>query len=299
MSPPGPARFRFVQVEVPWPLGPPDGRYVLRDHDGGAASGEVTHVVVLATLGAIERRRLGRGSRGRSHEAPPEPGPAPVATGRATIIATHPPLSGPEDAQAWLEAAGEDELAAGLQTLNRVLHAHRLVAADPYAATVVRSALIAARVGHGVGEEVADGRWSQARELPAWTRMGESGAPGGRRRRLEPQARLAAVLGGRERGLACEELVLRARLDLDEGRPREAALQVIVALDAALAELSADPRADALGERLSELRSRRDAVATAAQAALSSTPGPDAQAAVSGTVDRIEAALRARAAASI
>ena len=60
---------------------------------------------------------------------------------------------------------------------------------------------------------------------------------------LRPQARLAAVLNGRERPLACEELTLRARLDLDHGREREAALQVLVALDAALAELAADPQA--------------------------------------------------------
>ena len=63
---------------------------------------------------------------------------------------------------------------------------------------------------------------------------------------LTPQARLAAVLSARERPLVCEELTLRARLDLDHGRGREAALQLLVALDAALAELQADPAADAL-----------------------------------------------------
>ena len=67
--------------------------------------------------------------------------------------------------------------------------------------------------------------------------------PEGRRRRsriLAPQARLAALLGAREAALACEELTLRARADVDQGRPREAALQLLVALDAALAELAAD-----------------------------------------------------------
>ena len=85
------------------------------------------------------------------------------------------------------------------------------------------------------GEQVADGLWTDARELLR---------PPGRQRRakvLQPQARLAAVLGGRERPLACEELTLRARLDLDHGRDREAALQLLVALDAALAELPVDP----------------------------------------------------------
>ena len=42
---------------------------------------------------------------------------------------------------------------------------------------------------------------------------------------LAPQERLAAILGGRDALLAGEELLLRARLDLDAGRTREAALQ--------------------------------------------------------------------------
>ena len=279
------ALFAFVQIEVPWPLGPPDGRYVLRDADGSA----VTHVAVLATLGASERRRRRRGRRPR--DAPPEPDPAPVATGRATVVTVAPPLADADAARAWLAGAGEPELDAGLTVVNRALHAFRLVATDPHAHSIARDRLIAARIGYGAGEQVADGCWTRAREL--------AGLTAGRHRRREAlasQARLAAVLGAREPPLACEELVLRARLDLDEGRPREAALQVLVALDAALAELGADPRAPTLADRLTELRGRREAVASAAQAALSATP-PDAdREAVAFTVDRIEAALRARAA---
>jgi len=115
---------------------------------------------------------------------------------------------------------------------------------------------------------------------------------------LEPQARLAAVLNGRERALACEELTLRARLDLDGGRDREAALQVLIALDAALAELAIDPTAPLLGERLNELRDQRDGVALAAQAALGGPlPTADLQA-VTFALSRIEATLRARAVAN-
>src|SRR5919202_1454802 len=64
--------------------------------------------------------------------------------------------------------------------------------------------------------------------------------PQGRLRRAEtlaPQERLAALLGGSDEVLVAEELVLRARTDIDEGRPREAALQARVALEALLAEL--------------------------------------------------------------
>jgi hypothetical protein len=106
------------------------------------------------------------------------------------------------------------------------------------------------------------------------------------------------VLGAREAPLACEELVLRARLDIDHGRNREAALQLLVALDAALAELAVDPRGAELGSRLTELRGRREATAEAAQAALSGPVSAAQREAVVFTLERIESALRARAVAN-
>lgn len=245
---------------------------------------------MFATLGAPERRRLA--GRRRPRDVAAEPSPTPVATGRATVIDAGAPLTA-EAAERWLSQAGEPELAAGLDVLNRALHAFRLVSADPHVHPVGRGQPIAARVGFGAGEEVADGLWTRARDIPP---AGE-----GRRRRarvLAPQARLAAVLGAREAALAGEELTLRARLDLDAGRPREAALQLLVALDATLAELSRDPHAAALAPRLRELRGRRDAVTDAAQAALAG-PLDDARVAtVADALARVEAALRARAAAS-
>ncbi len=248
-----------------------------------------THVIVIATLGSVQRRLL-RPARRKSN-VQPEPEPTPVSTGRATVIDVGKELPNEAAARAWLQAAGEPELAAGLEVLNRALHAFRLVSADPYQNPVGRSQALVARIGYGAGEQVADGLWTDARELTV---------PTGRRRRtavLGPQARLAAVLSGRQRVLVCEELALRARLDLDHGRDRAAALQVLVALDAALAELPGDPNAVALRERLSELRSRRDPIAAAAQAALAGPLGPSELESVSSTLERIEAALRARAAA--
>jgi hypothetical protein len=215
-----------------------------------------------------------------------------VTTTRATIIDVREPLRSKDDARSWLAQAGEEELAADLTVLNRALHAFRLVSTDPYLITVSRRQALVARIGFGAGEQVADGLWTDARELPA---------SGGRRPRakvLHPQARLAAVLNGRERALACEELALRARLDLDQGRDREAALQVLVALDAALAELAADPTAPVLQERLAELREQRDAVAHAGQVALGGPLPVAQQEAVAFALRRIEAALRARAVAN-
>jgi hypothetical protein len=212
-----------------------------------------------------------------------------VSTGRATIIDVGQPLPDAGQAQRWLGSTGEEDLDAALAVLNRVLHSYRLVTADPYATPVSRSHALVARIGFGAGEQVADGLWTEARELL------DSGPRLRRFKVLQPQARLAAVLGGRERSLACEELVLRARLDLDHGREREAALQVLVALDAALAELPTDPSASALTGRLEELRGQRDPVTAAAQAALAGPLEASQLEAVDFTVRRIEAALRARA----
>jgi hypothetical protein len=246
-------------------------------------------VLVLATLGAPERRKL---LARKQRNAQVEPEPTPVATGRATVIDVGDPFAGETAAQEWLWRVGEDYLTGGIGVLNRVLHAFRLVTADPYVGPVSRRQAIAARIGYGAGEQVADGLWADARELLD---------PVPRQRRLkvlQPQARLAAVLGGREHALACEELVLRARLDLDHGRPREAALQLLVTLDAALAELAIDPTAPILGERLSELRAQREAVGAAAQAALAGDLDVAEREAVEFTINRIEAALRARAVAN-
>ena len=278
--------FRFTQVELPWALGPPDGRYLLRylsDQPDVAPS----HVLVIATLGAAQRRgRLAR--RGRQVQSQPEPEPTPVTTGRATVIDVGEPFADERDAGRWLNGAGESQLSEDLAVLNWALYAFRLATTDPYHGTVSREHLLVARVGYGAGEQVADGLWTQARELIA---------PARRQRRLKvlhPQARLARLLGRREQPLVCEELALRARLDLDQGRPREAALQILVALDAAIAELAADPRAEAFQTRIDELREQRDPVADAAQAALAGPLDPDEREAAEFALQRVEAALRAR-----
>ena len=113
--------------------------------------------------------------------------------------------------------------------LNRAVAAHRVAAADPLLADADPARALVTRVGYGVGEQVAEGEWEAARELP---RPREK-----RSRALVPQQRLAALLSGRDVALACEELALRARGDLDAGRQREAAMQLHLALEAAVAEL--------------------------------------------------------------
>jgi hypothetical protein len=256
----------------------------------GEGDASAQHVLVVGVL-ETQARRMRPWSKTRVN-AEPDPEPAPVSTGRATIIDVAEPLADEREGAAWLERAGEDYLQRGLEVLDRTLHAHRLVMADPYVQPVGRRQLLVARVGYGAGEQVADGQWADARELVLRQRRQP------RQKILEPQARLAALLAGRERPLACEELVLRARLDLDAGREREAALGLLVALDAAVAELSLDPTSPVLAERLAELRGQREAVTDAAQAALAAPLPAGAREAVEFTIGRIEAALRHRAVAS-
>ena len=288
--------FRFTQIEVPWLLGPPDGRYLLRApaqtlNPARALNGsepEPTHVLLFSTLAAPPRRgRFSSGTRG----AASEPQPTAVPTSRATVIEAAEPLADVEAAKRWLAAVGEDDLAAGLLTLTRVLDTFRAVTADPHVRAPGREELLVARVGYGDGEEVAYGRWSDARELLA--------PPRSRRRSkvLEPQARLAAALGQRTPALLCEELTLRARLDLDGGRSRAAALQLTVALDTALGELKPAMAPD-MRTRLDELAAQIDAVTAAAAAAVSGELTGEQQETVARALGRIEAALRARAVAA-
>jgi hypothetical protein len=280
-----PRLFRFVQLEVPWPLGPDDGRYVMRRHAGE----QPEQVLVIATLGAAQRRLIG-GKRART--ADPEPGPTPVATGRATIIPAEPLESG-DAAAAWLKAAdGEAEFATALAVLNRALHGHRVATADADVREVGRDDPLVVRLGFGAGEQVAEGRWTDALELPP---------PRARRQRrsaaLRPQERLAALLGGRDAALACELLTLRARTDLTAGRQREAALQLRAALEAALAELPAWAESGDLNVRLEELTEAQEDVAGAAAAALQRGLDPEEAETVERVLGRVEAALRARSAA--
>jgi hypothetical protein len=247
-------------------------------------------VLVLGTLSAVRRRRL-RGRRPRRATADP----APVSIARATLVAAH-PFDDERAAERWLREATDDREAAAARVrdavavLNRVLHLHRAATADPHVREVDADQALIVRVGFGEGEQVAAGHWLRAVEPPL---------PRDARRRtaaLRPQERLAALLGARDAALACEELALRARQDVVAGRRREAALQLEVALVAALAELEPwAPRGD-IAERLDELRELRPAVQAAARAALQGGVDDDEDAAVRQALERLEAALRARTA---
>ena len=239
---------------------------------------------MLSTLGAPERRRSlpGRRPRPRRIEAA---APEPVPTARATVVRAA-PFASTEEAAEWLSSADLDaELDAAVAVLNRALHAHRVATADPYVAEVSAERSLVARVGYGSGEEVADGRFGNALELPV------SGVRRARRSMEAPEERFAALVGGREEVLPAEELVLRARADLNAGRLAEAALQARVAIEALLAAEVASPDSGAAG---GSLGAHREAVAAAANAALREELPGDSAAALEEAVAAMELALKRR-----
>jgi len=265
--------FSFVQAEFPWTLGPPDGRYLLRD-----GHGEPEHVVVLGTLGAARRRR--RVARRR----PTTPEPAAVPTARATVIDAE-PLADEGAAAAWLSRADPETTAsAAVVVVNRLLFAHRIASADPRVNEVSPAQALVVRAGFGDGDDVADGRWREARELVlAEPRLRRTAA-------LRPQERVPQMIAGRERALVGEELTLRARLDLDADRLAHAAAQLAAAYAVALPELELEGRPD-LAARMDELRALEPAVQHAAR------PGGDVdREALVNALQRLEAAWRARTA---
>src|SRR4029453_18369343 len=106
-----------------------------------------------------------------------------------------------------------EEARLGTAGLNRMLSAHRAAAADPWAALEVSPAhALVVRVGYGVGDLVAEGRFDDALELPRPEAAALSRARRGDP--IGPGERMAAILSGRDELLACEELVLRPRRPL-------------------------------------------------------------------------------------
>jgi hypothetical protein len=238
-----------------------------------SADALVESVLVLKTLGAPERRRLS----GRKPRAVTEAEPEPVPTSRATVVRAA-PFASASEATDWLAGADLDaELDGGVAVLNRALHAHRVAVADPYVTEVSAEHALVARVGFGRGEGLADGRFTECVEVP------RSGRRRPRRSMEAPEERFAALLGGREEVLAAEELVLRARADLNAGRLAEAALQARVAIEALLASIDS-----------ADVSAHREAVTEAANAGLrGEVPGTSA-AALEEAVTAMELALKRR-----
>ena len=149
-------------------------------------------MLVLETVGAEPRRRLLR-RRASAKRAPEEPALAIVPVTVATLIAAA-PLGDHDVAAAWLDGADlRAEVHAAVAVLNTVLHAERLVRADPFVREIAAEQALAIRVGIGNGEEVAHGHWADARTLPPTPRRAASATVRCVRRSALPRCWLAVT----------------------------------------------------------------------------------------------------------
>jgi hypothetical protein len=154
------------------------------------------------------------------------------------VTVTGKKLADPAEGTAWLKRAtesggnGTEEVRTATRIVNRALSALRAAARDPLVQEIGATRALAIRIGHGSGDELAEGRWTEAKELPRPRR--------GRLDDVEPQSRVAAVLAGRDEVHPAETLILRARLDAQQGRRAEA-LYGLRAARAALQEQPASP----------------------------------------------------------
>jgi hypothetical protein len=207
---------------------------------------DIERVLIVQELGAPRPKR--RGARRLRTVEPEMPGEVPVT--RVTV--TGETFAGSDDGSAWLteiladRQRSADEVRAATRLLNRALAALRAAAEDPLVQEIGASRALAIRLGHGSGDELAEGRWTEAREMPRPRR--------GRLDDVEPQSRVAAVLAGRDEVHPAETLILRARLDAQQGRSAEA-LYGLRAATAALEERPSE-RSKQIRQQLEALRER-------------------------------------------
>jgi len=289
--------FGFVQFDFAGRLPLADGRYLAGtgEPSAGDEAPEGDYVLVLKTIGTPpapgRRRRRGRG-------ASAEPEPALLSLTRVTAIRAHSPHADQAEAARWLDEACEAEdtievlAEEAIAPLNRALHAHAVAAADPQGRELSAEGAERVLIGYGSGEETADSRFTDARQVDLIPR-----ASSRRRRReeeLRPQERVAGVLRGRERLDACETLLLRARADLDAGREREAALQLRVGLEALLVELEGAVEDPGHEKDMAALRERQPEAVAAAKTATGADPTAEQRSRVEELLEICERVLRRR-----
>jgi hypothetical protein len=273
--------FEFVQFEFTHAIGPPVGRYLV-ERDGAAeyelsalvpgrrgriVTGEtrgvgVADVLVIGVTSAPPLRpRLRRRSRDAESAAPPDAVPLSLAT----FVRGTDPLDDDGEAQRRFEAMRSSEedqqgwIDDGLEVLNRAIRAYRAGAHDPYVIEVARRDARRVRIGYGTTEEVQEGGWRAALELAP-----PIGVRSTHVERLRPSEAVANVLSGRGHVLEAEDVILRALVDLDHGRTRAAAQQVLGAMNLFVGELGAQTPTQSSRPDLATLAGRAEKLAAAA-----------------------------------
>jgi hypothetical protein len=280
--------FGFVQLDLPGTLTVADGRYVLRDEGG-------ERVLVIETLGAPApaRRR-----RRKPKESGADEQPAELPLTRITLVRAFETFADEQRGRAWLDSTLADEAALdrvlgdAIGDLNRAVHAQAVASGDPHPQAMTAEWATAARIGYGSGEELAESRFTFALAIdPA---RGPASRRRARAQELRPQQRLAAVLGGHEQLDACETLLLRARADLDANRPREAALQFRIGLDALLIELDGALDNPDHANDMAKLNAHHESAVKLADSALEGDLSPEQLQALGELLTTAERVLRRR-----
>jgi hypothetical protein len=244
--------FRIVQVEVAGEVDLPPGRWTVRGH----ANRPRAVVVVDATERPPRRFRRKRRKIADATSVP---------VSRVTVVDADPLETA--DPERWLaehdaEAAVEEALAV----IGRLAQLGAIAGAEVRPRPLRWNDLTRALLAYGNGYEGADGSWSSHRlvAVPADEphRVRRSG------RGLGNEERLADLLSGRDPVLAAERLSLRVQHDLEAEHYREAALQLRIAVEAAIAELEPWREAPDVDAALTQLRGARGAVAETATAAV-------------------------------
>jgi hypothetical protein len=242
--------FLFVQFEFTHAIGPHAGRYVVesggrrspplpagqltaleaRNREAAGVSRDIgaADVLVVGVVSApASRPKILR----RARLIDPAALPAEVPLSLVTYVrGTEPTADGREAKRALEHLRFSDEeqqswVAEGLTILNTAIRAHRAGAHDPYALEVTRRDARRIRIGYGSTEDVQAGRWLEAIELAE-----PPGPKPSRIERLRPAEAVAAALTGESSVLESEDVLLRALIDLDNGRSRAAAFQVGAAM---------------------------------------------------------------------
>jgi hypothetical protein len=249
--------FGFIQFEFTHSIGPHAGRYVVERRNGRdeededapppvlTRAEELTGVtrtvgtadilVMTAVLAPQAQMRLRRKSRYVQSGSSPDEVPLMLAT----YVKGTEPLDDKRRAAEVLDLVrtSEDEqerwITEGMEVINLAIRAYRAGARDPYVVEVTPRDARRTRIGYGSTEELRDGGWQAAVELVPPSTRGWLKRPD-----LRPSETIASVLAHRKPVLECEDVLVRAYIDLDHGRTRAAAQQVRGAMALLASELS-------------------------------------------------------------
>lgn len=237
----------------------PDDDYLLGSAD----------VLVIRVVGAPPPKGSGRFGRGNAPEVADGEKPRETSLTLATIVFGTRLLPDDRVAKRFFDSVQtkpdeRDQWArAALETLNRAVVAYRACAADPYVADISPLDARATRIGYGIAELVAAGKWEKAIAVPPPPTVRLS-----RDQKLMPTQAMGLVLTGHGRVLESEELVLRAAMDLEQRRPRAAAAGLHAGFELLLGEFGGKVLAGALQgqfERLLEQRTEISELAAGAR----------------------------------